>query len=130
MAVSYLISLHVSPNLLPNIPQSRLTVPSTTSSSMPQVNRFGRKTLYIYGFVSVPIRGVLCAMYPEVTWLMLCTQILDGVGAGVCGVMKQVVTQDLSRGTGRFNVALGVTSTSEMAGGAISNLVAEVGKDY
>lgn len=40
-------------------------------------------------------------------------QRLHGVGAGIFGVLTPVVADDLVRGTGRFNLALGVALTMQ-----------------
>jgi MFS family permease len=39
-------------------------------------------------------------------------QILDGVGAGIFGALFPLVVQDLTHGTGRFNVSLGAVTTA------------------
>jgi hypothetical protein len=39
-------------------------------------------------------------------WL-IGVQLLDGVGAGILGALTPLVTVDIMRGTGRYNLALG-----------------------
>jgi len=89
------------------------------------IQRFGRKPLFMVGFIALPIRGAMVCLLHKNMWLLLGTQILDGIGDGTYGVMHQVVTQDLMVGTGRFNVALGLVTSCHMAGGALSNLIGE-----
>ena len=48
--------------------------------------------------------------------LILSTQILDGVGAGVFGTMYILVTSDISGGTGRFSLTLGLSSAMSIGG--------------
>jgi MFS family permease len=48
--------------------------------------------------------------------------MLDGVGAGIFGVVSVLVIAELTRGTGRFNLAQGVVATSIGIGAALSNL--------
>lgn len=50
----------------------------------------------------------------------MAVQALDGVGAGIFGALFPVVIADLTRGTGRFNVAQGAVATAQGLGGALS----------
>ena len=52
-------------------------------------------------------------------------QALDGVANGVFGVMFLLIVADLTRGTGRFNVAQGALTTLVGIGASLSNLIAE-----
>ena len=49
-------------------------------------------------------------------------QLLDGVAAGIFGVISIVIAADLMRGTGRFNFAQGLVALSTGLGAASSNL--------
>lgn len=51
-------------------------------------------------------------------------QLLDGVGAGVFGALFPLVVQDVTHGTGRFNVSLGAVTAATGIGAAVSNYVA------
>jgi MFS family permease len=51
-------------------------------------------------------------------------QVLDGVGAGVFGALFPLVVQDLTHGTGRFNLSLGAVTTVWGVGASLSNIVA------
>jgi hypothetical protein len=55
--------------------------------------RFGRKPLFMIGFIVLPIRGVLVAIFHKNIGFLLATQILDGLGDGTYGVMHQVIEQ-------------------------------------
>ena len=48
-------------------------------------------------------------------------QALDGIGAGIFGVVSVIVIADLTRGTGRFNLAQGAIATATGIGAALSN---------
>jgi predicted MFS family arabinose efflux permease len=50
-------------------------------------------------------------------------QLLDGVAAGIFGVIAVLIASDLMRGTGRFNLAQGLTALSVGIGAALSNAV-------
>jgi hypothetical protein len=39
-------------------------------------------------------------------------QVLDGIGAGIFGALFFIVIADLTRGTGRYNLAQGAASAS------------------
>ena len=72
---------------------------------------WGRKPLLLIAFGVLPIRGVLYTLTSN-TVLLVMIQILDGVGAGIFGVVSVLVIADLTRGTGRFNLTLGVNITN------------------
>ena len=50
-------------------------------------------------------------------------QLLDGIGAGISGVLWVTVVADLTKGTGRYNLTLGAVSTAQSIGAALSNMV-------
>jgi MFS family permease len=84
---------------------------------------WGRKPLLLIGFGVLPIRGVLYtftnSLYPLVG-----IQVLDGIGAGIFGVVSLLVIADLTRGTGRFNLTLGAIATAVGIGAALSQMIA------
>ena len=57
--------------------------------------------------------------------LILSTQILDGVGAGTFGTMYILVTSDISGGTGRFGLTLGLTTAAMSIGGTVSGYLGQ-----
>jgi len=108
---------------------------------------YGRKYLFLVGFFSLPLRcGILSYLlhlkenianrgdneygYDDVglQWvdiIMLSTQVLDGVGAGIFGTMYVLVTSDISGGTGRFSLTLGLTTSAVSIGGTISGYLGQ-----
>ena len=50
-------------------------------------------------------------------------QLLDGIGAGIFGVLWVTVVADLTKGTGRYNLTLGAVSTAQSIGAALGNMV-------
>lgn len=82
----------------------------------------GRRLVLLVGFAVLPIRGLLYTL-TDAPALLISNQILDGVGAGVYGVAAVLVMADLTKGTGRFNFALGVAATATGLGAACSNAV-------
>jgi len=57
-------------------------------------------------------------------------QLLDGVGAGIFGVLTPLVVADLMRGTGRYNLTLGVVATSHGVGASLSGFAAGLIVDH
>jgi MFS family permease len=103
--------------------------------------KYGRKYLFLIGLAIVPIR---CAILGGLLMLKgngeatlwwqiitLSTQILDGVGAGTFGTMYILVTSDISGGTGRFGMTLGLTTAAMSIGGTVSGYLGQaLAEDY
>ena len=90
--------------------------------------RFGRYPLLLIGFAALPLRGLLLA-YTTNPYGLVAIQVLDGVSASVLGVMVPLVISDLTRGTGRFNLALGAVGTAMGIGAALSTALAGIMAD-
>jgi len=88
-----------------------------------RADRWGRKPLFFAGFLALPLRGVLLTLSSEPAYL-IAVQVLDGVGAGIFGALFPVVVADLTRGTGRYNLAQGAVATLQGIGAAFSTTVA------
>lgn len=97
---------------------------------------YGRKMLFLIGLASVPVRCLILSgmliLWNEaiqeslfIQILVLSTQILDGVGAGTFGTMYILVTSDISGGTGRFSLMLGMTTAAMSIGGTVSGYLGE-----
>lgn len=97
---------------------------------------WGRKTLFLVGLFSVPVRCLILyvltgiknaqdetGMFLQI--VILSTQMLDGVGAGVFGTMYILVTSDISAGTGRFSLTLGLTTAAMSIGGTVSGYLGQ-----
>ncbi len=84
--------------------------------------RWGRKRVLAIGFAVLPIRGLLYTMVRNPHGLVA-IQILDGIGAGIFGVVSVIVVADLARGTGRFNFIQGAINTGVSIGASVSNLM-------
>jgi MFS family permease len=97
--------------------------------------QYGRKGLFLLGLLSVPVRCIILTGLlilrgdnPTSNWMqviILSTQILDGVGAGVFGTMYILVTSDISGGTGRFSMILGLTTAACSIGGTVSGYLGQ-----
>jgi len=99
--------------------------------------RYGRKVLFLVGLFTLPVRCAILTFLIGLKeadggagsiWLqiaILSSQILDGVGAGTLGTMYILVTSDISSGTGRFSMSLGLTTTAMSIGGTVSGYLGE-----
>lgn len=85
--------------------------------------KFGRKPILLIGFAALPFRGLLFAFVHN-TYALLAIQILDGIGAGIFGVVAILVIADLTRGTGRFNLTQGAIFTALGIGASLSQFIA------
>jgi len=56
--------------------------------------------------------------------------VLDGVAAAALGVMVPLVTADVTRGTGRFNLAQGLVGSAVGIGAALSTTIAGLLYDW
>ncbi|MFD2570598.1 MFS transporter [Spirosoma soli] len=83
----------------------------------------GRKQLLLVGFAVLPIRGILYTLtnHPD---LLIAIQVLDGIGAGIFGVMSVLVVADLTQGSGLFNTTQGAIATAVGLGASLSNAFA------
>ncbi|HXO65782.1 MAG TPA: MFS transporter [Steroidobacteraceae bacterium] len=88
-----------------------------------KADTWGRKPLFLAGFIILPIRAVLYTLSDNSLWL-IGVQLLDGIGAGIFGALAPLVIADIMRGTGRFNLAQGVIATAVGIGASLSGLAA------
>jgi len=83
--------------------------------------RWGRKPVFVIAFAALPIRGLLYTLSDDPLFI-IGVQLLDGIGAGIFGVLWVTVVADLTTGTGRYNLALGAIATAQGIGTVLSNL--------
>ena len=86
---------------------------------------WGRRPTFLIGFAILPIRGLLYTFTNDPRWLVA-IQLLDGIGAGIFGVVGILVIADLTRGTGRFNLMQGTLATATGIGASSSNYLTGV----
>ena len=84
---------------------------------------WGRKPVFLIGLAVLPVRGLLYTLTVN-PYLLVGIQLLDGIGAGIFGVVSVLVVADLTRGTGRFNLTQGALATGTGIGAALSNVLA------
>jgi MFS family permease len=93
-------------------------VPVALASSR-LADSWGRRPTFLLGFAILPIRGLLYTLTDDPRWLVA-IQLLDGIGAGIFGVVGVLVISDLTQGTGRFNLMQGALATATGIGASAS----------
>jgi MFS family permease len=83
----------------------------------------GRKPIFLLALAVLPIRGILFS-FTSSPYAVVGIQLLDGVAAGIFGVISVLIASDLMRGTGRFNLAQGLTALAVGVGATLSNATA------
>ena len=84
-----------------------------------RADKWGRRPILLIGFGALPLRCLLFAYAPDPSFVVF-EQVLDGISAAALGVMVPLVVADISRDTGRFNLAQGVIGTAVGIGAALS----------
>ena len=85
--------------------------------------RYGRRSVLLFGFLTVPLRGVLFALVKN-PYALVPVQVLEGVGGGIFGVMMPLVAADLTRVTGNYTLCLSLFGLAAGLGGAVSTSMA------
>ena len=102
---------------------TQLTITVIAAWSGRQAAVWGRKPLLLVAFAVLPVRAVLYTLTGN-TVALVAIQVLDGVGAGIFGVVSVLVIADLTQGSGRFNLTLAAISTAVGIGAALSQTIA------
>jgi MFS family permease len=82
--------------------------------------RWGRKPLFLVGFGFLAARNALTVLSHN-HYYLIGLQALDGVAMAIYGVLLTLVTADLAKGRGRFNLLQGAVQSSMGLGGVLSN---------
>jgi MFS family permease len=83
----------------------------------------GRRPVLLLGFAALPARAAVLAISSDPV-VVVAVQVLDGVCAAVLGVMVPLSLADISKGTGRFNLAQGLVAVVTGCGAALSTTLA------
>jgi predicted MFS family arabinose efflux permease len=83
----------------------------------------GRRPLLLFGFGALVIRITLTATTVDPISIVV-IQVFDGISAAVLGVLVPLIIADLTRNTGRFNLAQGIVGCAMGLGASISTTVA------
>ena len=85
--------------------------------------RFGRRTVLLAGFATLPVRGALFAWVRN-PYALVPVQVLEGAGGAVFGVMLPLVAADLTRGKNHYTLCLSLLGLAAGLGTAISTALA------
>jgi MFS family permease len=83
---------------------------------------WGRRPLLLIGLAALPIRSAFFALAANPAPLIV-IQALDGLTGATLGVLTALVIADVTKGTGRFNLAQGLVGTVSGIGAALSTSV-------
>ncbi|HSU54865.1 MAG TPA: MFS transporter [Candidatus Dormibacteraeota bacterium] len=83
-------------------------------------DKWGRKRLFLIGFGFLVLRNALTVVSHN-EYYLISLQSLDGIAMGIYGVLLTLITADLAKGTGRFNLLQGAVQSSMGLGGVLSN---------
>ena len=87
------------------------------------IKGYGRKTIFLVAYAVLPVRGLLFTFTSD-PYGVVGIQLLDGVAAGIFGVVSVIIAADIMKGTGRFNLAQGLVALAVGIGASLSNVVA------
>ncbi len=102
---------------------SQLVFMVVAAASGKLAGQLGRKPLFLFGFAALAARGVLYTL-SHAPAALIAVQCMDGLGAGIFGVVGVLIIADLTKGTGSFNAAQGAIATAQGVGAFLSNSVA------
>ena len=77
--------------------------------------------MLVLGFLALFLRGALLALTGNPA-MIVAVQMLDGVSAAVIGILVPLVLADVTRGTGRFNLAQGIAGSAGGVGATLSTM--------
>src|SRR5262249_729678 len=103
------------------VPQLVVAAISPTVADLAQ--SWGRRPLLLIAFAALGVRGLVLALTTE-PFAIVAMQMLDGISAAVMGILVPLILADITRGTGRFNLAQGVLGSVSGIGAAMSTLTA------
>jgi MFS family permease len=87
--------------------------------------KLGRRPLLLVGFAALPIRALLFAWTTDPA-ILIAAQVLDGVSGTMLGVLTALIVADLTKGTGRFNLAQGFVGTISGVGASLSTTLSSL----
>ena len=94
------------------------------------IDKIGRKPIFLCSFIFLIVRSLLFSITESSSYLLI-IQLLDGISAGIFGVVAVVIVSDLASGTGRFNFLLGALGLCVGIGSSLSNIIAGfIAKSY
>jgi MFS family permease len=101
------------------VPQLIVAVISPTVGRLAQ--SWGRRRVLLFAFIALQLRGALLAWTND-PYMIVAVQMLDGISAGVLGILVPLILADITRGTGRFNLSQGIVGSAGGFGAALSTI--------
>lgn len=108
------------------LPQALVAVVSPAVGRL--ADRLGRRPLLVVSVLAMPLRVALLALVTHPETLVL-VQLLDGISAAGMGVLVPLVAADLTRGTERFNLCMGLLGLAAGIGATLSTTLAGLAAD-
>ena len=87
-----------------------------------KADEWGRKWLLAAAFAALLARAILFAVAFG-PWFLVGVQVLGGLTAAVIGILAPLIVADCTKGSGRYNFALGGVSTISGVGATLSTTV-------
>ena len=94
-----------------------------------EAGRWGRRPILRASFAILPVRAALYTLSANPAWLIF-IRLMDGIGSGVLSVLTPLFVEDLMRGAGRYNLALGTATTAQGLDASLSGLATGVVVDH
>lgn len=94
-----------------------------------KADAWGRRPWLLLCFGALALRGIIFALTSD-PYFVVAAQILDGVSAAALAVLFPLIIADITRDTGRFNLALGIVGSAMGIGAAMSTTFAGYAFDH
>jgi MFS family permease len=91
-------------------------------------DQVGRRQVLMIGLGAMTLRGLLFAAVSS-PYAVVVVQLLDGVSAACLGVLLPLIAADITRGTGRFNLCMGIIGLASGIGASVSTSLAGLAAD-
>jgi MFS family permease len=88
-----------------------------------KADQWGRKPILLVGYGVLAVRAALYTFSNSGVWV-IGVELLDGVSSGIFAMLLPLIVADMMRGTGRYNLAIGVVATAQGIGSSISIYIA------
>jgi MFS family permease len=88
-----------------------------------KADSWGRKPFLIVCFGALVLRGIIFGLSSDPA-IVVAAQALDGVSAAILAILFPLIVADITRTTGRFNLALGIVGSAMGIGAALSTTLA------
>jgi predicted MFS family arabinose efflux permease len=103
------------------VPQAIVAAVSPRVGQLAQ--SLGRRPVLLAAFAALLVRGLLLAWSSDPATIVA-VQMLDGISGAAIGIVVPLVLADITRGTGRFNLAQGIVGTGAGIGATLSTAAA------